>query len=161
MSDFASGMLMLSLFLIPVESLIYLIWAGIRGFRPSLKFDALWAMGLSWPGLLVGFSRSTSAVWLAGVLGLALLGCWAMAIAAVAGARVPRWFAWVPLIVMVVTATFWSFLLSPFLATYFGLGVIAWLGVCVSAVFSIRTAAREQAAVRPVLAEAPGFIWPT
>jgi len=144
--EFAYGMLELSMLLIPLGSIAYLIWSGIRGFRPAIKFDAVWAMALSWPGLFAPFVAWSVAPWASIPLALALAGCWALACWALRGRPVPLWFAWVPLTVMACTAAaytltggYWGFLF----ATYLGVGLVAWVAVSLSAGFSIRAAARE------------------
>ena len=100
---------------IPISCVLYLVLAGVRRSgvdrstpdyaRSSVRFHGGWGLVLSLPLVIGGANVSFGANgdWKGLLLLMAALGCWAVAIAAMLGRRIPALLTWLPLALTTVT----------------------------------------------------------
>ena len=156
--------LWISLMTLPPASITYLVWAGVRAEssdrstnryrRGSVVFHSLWGMGLSLPGFLMaaigGLEEGWQ--WVGRLLGVALLGCWTLAIVAVADRRVPVAIAWWPLATVIVSYTFYAVQSGSSEAvgnlSGYGIGLAAWLAVAANFMRAVIRFDKTQPATR-------------
>jgi len=160
---------------IPVTCLVYLIWAAVRVSdhdrkspryaRRSVRFHGLWGMWFSLPLVVAGAVISSPAYfhWAGLLLLTATLACWAVAIHAMRGGRVPLRLRWLPLavtctVLLVLPAVSGGALGGYlfFFAAYsmLGLGLAAWLAVAINFAWWVRfaqTLDQPDASVAPEL----------
>ena len=156
--------LLLSLMALPPAAFAYIVWAGVRAAsrgrrtdrhrRGSVVFHSLWGMALSLPGFLMAASGGLSDGWhwVGRLLGVALLGCWVLAVAAIADRRIPPVVAWWPLATVIVSYTFYAVQSGSVEGATnlsgLGFGLAAWLLVAINFATSLAGVDRNQPPTR-------------
>lgn len=177
---------LLLLMAIPVSCLVYLVWTSARsgsvdrvapGYaRRSVRFHGIWGMVLSLP-LVVNSAFMTlgpDTDWSGRLLLAVPLSCWAIAIAAMLGRKVPAPLTWLPLLVTAVALavlpaagsdTWGGYVFYFAIFTMAGLGLAAWVLVSVNFALSVRRDQKFRSTPAPVAAAVshfePGFVWPS